>query len=79
MAYMNPATYMQWMNPAAYAIPGMNTSGAGGFNWFDPNSWANSGASGSGTMNWFDPNTWMNMGLAQGQPDQADEEEAQSN
>jgi len=58
---------MQWMNPAAYAIP--TTAGAGAtFNWMDPNAWAQmmtppqggaQGTQGQAFFNPFDPNTWM--------------------
>jgi hypothetical protein len=42
-AFMNPDTYLQWMNPAAYTVAGASTAGYtnpnANFNWFDLNAW----------------------------------------
>ena len=40
---MNPATYMQWMNPAAYGLAANSENETGTLNFFDPNSWMNFG------------------------------------
>jgi hypothetical protein len=52
--FMNPNTYMQWMNPASFAMPA-------GSSMFDPNFWAQqsqASAPGQGGVSPFDPSTW---------------------
>ena len=55
--FMNPSTYMQWMNPGTFEMP----ASAGGTNMSDPDfrvQQSQAFAQAQGGVNPFDPSTW---------------------